>query len=333
MGTRGLVGFRIDGEDRLSYNHYDSYPSELGVKVVDFLQSINSLAQVKAQVRQLKLVTEDMAPTEAEIAALGPWSDLSVGEGKPTDWYCLLRQCQGDLKATLEAGYMLVNNEFINDSLFCEWAYIINLDTEKLEIYKGFQTKAHKKGRYGKAVPTDTNFIPSYPGQERYYPVALVANLPLKPILKGQAVDWESIECGPGYKWCLHLARKHFPKALGSNLRTRTYLGLAPFTFRDAIAFIYKGKRYISTGGGGRREYYAGNSTRRLGRARGPRVTTWEANVTAPNGRDTALVVAVITPKGRFKPASGVTWVYPPTKDNPAETLYDDRRMGLPPVY
>ena len=26
-------------------------------------------------------------------------------------------------------------NDFITDSLFCEWAYIINLDTNKFEIF------------------------------------------------------------------------------------------------------------------------------------------------------------------------------------------------------
>lgn len=37
MGTRGLLGFIINGVRRGSYNHWDSYPSGLGLDVVRFI--------------------------------------------------------------------------------------------------------------------------------------------------------------------------------------------------------------------------------------------------------------------------------------------------------
>ena len=30
-------------------------------------------------------------------------------------------------------------NEFIQDSLFCEWGYVANLDSHELEVYRGLQ--------------------------------------------------------------------------------------------------------------------------------------------------------------------------------------------------
>ena len=41
----------------------------------------------------------------------------------------------------LENGSTELRNEitFAKDSLFCEWAYVVNLDTEMLEVYRGFQ--------------------------------------------------------------------------------------------------------------------------------------------------------------------------------------------------
>ena len=56
------------------------------------------------------------------------------------DWYCLLRHAQGDLNVYKNGlRYMIDNHDFIKDSLFCEYAYIINLDTKRLEFYVGFQ--------------------------------------------------------------------------------------------------------------------------------------------------------------------------------------------------
>jgi hypothetical protein len=60
----------------------------------------------------------------------------------------LLRSTQGDLNIYKEnLRYMIERNDFIKDSLFCEFGYIINLETNELEIYKGGQ-KAPQENRY-----------------------------------------------------------------------------------------------------------------------------------------------------------------------------------------
>lgn len=63
-------------------------------------------------------------------------------------------------------GMPLVNQEdFAKDSLFCEWAYVVNLDTEELECYKGFNKSP---------VPEGERFAgPALPDNQGYYPVAL----------------------------------------------------------------------------------------------------------------------------------------------------------------
>src|SRR5690606_5458243 len=62
-------------------------------------------------------------------------------------------------------------NLFVGDSLFCEWAYVFNLDTGKLEVYRGFQ-KTPGVGRY---AHLDLN--PDH--EPTYYGMSLVAELPL----------------------------------------------------------------------------------------------------------------------------------------------------------
>lgn len=82
-----------------------------------------------------------------------------------------LRNLQGDIKGTLECGLAWNGFTFINDSLFCEWGYIVNFDTKTLEVYQGFQTDPYDKGRYA----TETR----YRSDKSYYSCALIAELPL----------------------------------------------------------------------------------------------------------------------------------------------------------
>ena len=65
---------------------------------------------------------------------------------------------------------MIDNHDFILDSLFCEYVYIINLDTNMLECWKGFQTIPNKGNRYGQEC------------NENYYPCDMVALYELNDI-------------------------------------------------------------------------------------------------------------------------------------------------------
>ena len=40
---------------------------------------------------------------------------------------------------------MINSNDFIKNSLFCEYGYIINLDNKSLEFWIGISKKNHKK--------------------------------------------------------------------------------------------------------------------------------------------------------------------------------------------
>ena len=67
---------------------------------------------------------------------------------------------------------MIDKQDFLHDSLFCEWAYIINLTDNILEVYTGFQ-KEKPKGRYSEVAPSSDYNIPPY------YAVGLLATYPL----------------------------------------------------------------------------------------------------------------------------------------------------------
>lgn len=149
MGTRGAIVFVIDGIEKVGYNHWDSYPSGLGVHVLEWMREQANLFlddELRQQVRALQLVDEDEEPTEEERERFSKYWNKSVSTGQ--DWYSLLRETQGKPGEILAAGAMTDGGNFPLDSLFCEWAYVIDLDTEVFEVYKGFQKSPPTEGRW-----------------------------------------------------------------------------------------------------------------------------------------------------------------------------------------
>ena len=186
MGTRGTYGFRKNNVDKTTYNHFDSYPSGLGKQISEFFADADlvKLGEVFDSIQLVKhddIVTEDIAETiPAEL------SNFNVNGGKKT-FYCYLRNAQGDLSAYLKGlKYMIDNHDFITDSLFCEWGYIVNLDTGKLEVWRGFQKSPTEGNRYGTTHD-----------EGGYYPCKMVAEFTQEEIKSGafdkfvEVNDWK----------------------------------------------------------------------------------------------------------------------------------------------
>lgn len=176
MGTRGAYGLRIKGQDKVTYNHFDSYPDWLGKNVIEFIRS-TSIEEMKRVAQGLILVDEHSTPTPEQIEECKRWANLKVSSQSTSDFYCLLREAQGNPDAWKnELRYMIDSHEFMADSLFCEWAYCINLDDETLEVYKGYNTNPNAPGRY-----TSKGHYKAHDGTI-FYGVALIRTIPLSEI-------------------------------------------------------------------------------------------------------------------------------------------------------
>lgn len=179
MSTKGIYGFRKNGEDKLTYNHYDSYFSYLGENIINFVKE-TPIQELNKIYDNLILVSEDDIPTKEQWKHLNECNiekpeksvyTLVKKENDLIDWYSALRDFQGNLniyKSGLK--YMTNSNDFIKNSLFCEYGYIINLDNKSLEFWIGFQKKPQKNNRYG-----ITKF-------EGYYPCKLFHKMPFSKI-------------------------------------------------------------------------------------------------------------------------------------------------------
>lgn len=163
MGTSGFYGFRFKGTLYVSYNHSDSYPTGLGASIVGELLTAlknNQIQEWMTKVLQLKVVNSTIVPTQADIAALAPYTDLAVSNQSTSDWYCLLRKTQGSLLGMLNSGYVL--SPFKNDKTaeqeefsHYSYGYIVDLDSQTFDFYKD----TGKKKQYKLNVESLDKFI------------------------------------------------------------------------------------------------------------------------------------------------------------------------------
>lgn len=136
MGTRGAIAVRVGGVEKAAYNHFDSYPSELGENTLKFAREMDREA-ARALAEKLQMAPQDRIATPEEVEHLKPWTDLSVSGGTVEDWYCLLRNTQGDLAATLKAGFYYPGGVGQD-----EWSYVIDFDAGVFEVWEGGQKEA-----------------------------------------------------------------------------------------------------------------------------------------------------------------------------------------------
>jgi len=182
MGTRGSWGLRCKGTDKLTYNHFDSYPDGLGATVIRAV--CNYTDQELAQTfDRLIVIDGETPPTAEEQARYADVANLHVSNQSMADWYCLLRDGQGEPDLYMDGTYDHVydGNDFMFDSLFCEWAYVINIDTRTLEVYKGFNHDASAAGRYASSQRTGATMD--------YYGVALIAEFPFAAVRNWSDTD------------------------------------------------------------------------------------------------------------------------------------------------
>lgn len=188
MGTRGLTMVLVDGVERVAqYGQWDHYPSGQGVKILTFckknLRTKRQRAEFLGKVRRCGFISDTEIQERWVACGAKPDSDfvsMDVSAEFERRYPALSRDTGGEILHLINDGVTLLQDskDFIHDSLFCEWAYCVNLDTGKLEVYKGFQKQAHAAGRYSGHVPEPETY-PNGNKAPTYYACALVAEYPL----------------------------------------------------------------------------------------------------------------------------------------------------------
>lgn len=174
MGTRHLIAVQCDGEYKVAqYGQWDGYPSGQGVDVLAFCRSMDRDA-FASKVRKARWISPE------ELTAL--WRDAGAKENGLIEYDKarafsarrpeLSRDTGADILGIVmnsPDGIQLKNSlSFAAESLFCEFAYVIDLDAGTLEVFRGFNKTPLSADERFASVPKPED------GADGYMPVKLM---------------------------------------------------------------------------------------------------------------------------------------------------------------
>ncbi|OBT74565.1 hypothetical protein VF21_07555 [Pseudogymnoascus sp. 05NY08] len=177
MGTRHLICVFHRGRFVIAqYGQLDGYPEGQGFTIIAFLLGAGNIARLKAGLTHIYTPTaEEVSEIEKEASQMvHEYWEKSVREG-----FSLRGKIQAACptmspetsagvlelvaKATAEAPVPIQQKlTFINDGLFCEWGYVIDLDAEVLEVFCGLEKEHEGSSKRFKDVEgAEEGLVPS----------------------------------------------------------------------------------------------------------------------------------------------------------------------------
>lgn len=203
MGTRSSTLIQLDGEVKVcQYGQGDGYPSGLGMPILELIRSAD-MEKLKSRLRTLRPLRgeegRDDDPewkayfheSEKYMARFVMLSNSLKPDSDNKEWHAFLsepkahqnlpgfrwsRDCRGDnilemlMNDSLTFTTVQTNVVFPGDSLYCEWAYVIDFDKNTFEVYQGFNKEP---------LPPDARFKFLEKEDSEYKPVKIVAEWPL----------------------------------------------------------------------------------------------------------------------------------------------------------
>ncbi|KXX79617.1 hypothetical protein MMYC01_203024 [Madurella mycetomatis] len=202
MGTRHLICIFWKGKWVLAqYGQYDGYPEGQGVKIFHFLSVACNIDLLKVGLEHIYEPTEEeLAAIDAECQAWNNERDAQTLLRRPNMFGInqlypgLARETSagilgliaragrtatedgmaGDAKSSTENKPKKIpvrlDLEFANDTWYCEWAYVVDLDKEVMEVY-GEAERKHETHRFVDVGPKEASvpcFVCSLDFRELY---------------------------------------------------------------------------------------------------------------------------------------------------------------------
>lgn len=206
MGTRHLTVVVSKGKVKVAqYGQWDGYLSGQGKTISNFIQNKLDLEKFKTKVDNLKWITDlelkkywqdcganpnsDMVSMDVSEKFLNKYPHLHrdiganilelIQEDNYTRVKIIFDKNFKEVYENVKTKVTRVQNgyNFAANSLSCEYAYVLDLDNEVVELYRGFETNPNADfGRFEDLL-SKVNKTPTASGRN-YYPVSLIDIVP-----------------------------------------------------------------------------------------------------------------------------------------------------------
>jgi hypothetical protein len=192
MGTRNLTAVFSDGAYRIAqYGQWDGHPSGQGKTALEFcrkhLTTPEGRERFKAALGKVRFASNEEIQGLYEQVGVPrgtEWVTSEQAERFNARWPHFSRNHGAKILGLVMTaeGEVLTRDEtaFAGDSLFCEWAYVVDLDAGTFEVFKGFNESPAPEGERFAKAPRD-------PGSS-YYPVRLLAKWALSDLPSTEAL-------------------------------------------------------------------------------------------------------------------------------------------------
>jgi len=151
------------------YGQWDGYPEGNGVTILNFVRKKKNLEKLRTNLKRTRFSNrKDEKELKEWMKSMGcenGWMNMDQANAYQKRLPYLTRDLgAGILEAVANAdtlstdGKIVLNNsiDFAGDSLFCEWAYVIDLDKNQLEVYSGFnKSPLNENERFANIKPSD----------------------------------------------------------------------------------------------------------------------------------------------------------------------------------
>lgn len=146
MGTRHLICVFYKGRFVVAqFGQFDGYPEGQGVALVKFLR-------VPTNIPRLEEGLKHIYEWSGEELMGGPWPSLQ--RDTSAGILEVIASAEPERKVPIELGL-----SFANDSVFCEWVYVVDLDIGVFEVFGGAEKK--KPGHRFEDVGNEKDTVPA----------------------------------------------------------------------------------------------------------------------------------------------------------------------------
>lgn len=151
MGTRNLTAVYVDGEYKIAqYGQWDGYPEGQGLTALGFARDGMNEKLFREMLNEVRFLSaEEANAIYHKYGGSDHDIELSKYDVLKRENPGLSRDLGAKILYEVQAGrakYLYNNIVFAADGLWCEWAYVIDLDKRTFEVFSGCSQAKLKPG-------------------------------------------------------------------------------------------------------------------------------------------------------------------------------------------